>query len=183
MCFLLQANNVYIWRELTSLDLSENSIAHINLSAVSLVPKLRSLNLSHNALDCLANLSNLCDLEELNLSNNRMQQLPDVHTKLGNVKTIHLAQNKLRRLDGLSKVYGLVHLDVRSNRISDLETIRCVTSLPCLEGLILTGNAVTTVLDFRIKVLTMFGKSSSSHKLKMLKKKVLCYLTVLYNVN
>ena len=92
------------------------------------------------------------------MSNNRIRQLPDLHTKLGNVKSLFLSQNRLTTLEGLGKLYGLVALDVRSNRISDLETIRTVAALPCLEELTLTGNPVTTVLDFRTKVLTMFGK-------------------------
>ena len=122
-----------------------------------LVPHVRTLNLSHNRLQGLPNLSNLSSLEELNLSNNRISQLKDLHTKLGNVKTLHLAVNQLRLLEGVSKMYGLVVLDVRSNQIADLESVRSAASLPCLEVLTLTGNPVTTVLDFRTKVLTMFG--------------------------
>ena len=106
----------------------------------------------------MTNLSSLSGLEELNLSNNRIRQLPDLHTKLGNVKSLLLAQNRLSTLDGLNKLYGLVALDVRSNKITDLETIRPIAALPCLEELTLTGNPVTTVIDFRTKVLTMFGK-------------------------
>ena len=139
------------------MNLSENLITEIRAIAINLVPKIHTLNLSHNSLTNVANLSSLSDLEHLNLSNNRIEQLTELHTKLGNVKSINLAQNKVRRLDGLGKVYGLVHLDVRSNQISDLETVRCLACLPCLEGLTLTGNSVTTLLDFRTKVLTMFG--------------------------
>jgi Leucine-rich repeat (LRR) protein len=122
----------------------------------------------------VTNLSSLSALEELNLSNNRIRQLPDLHTKLGNVKSLLLAQNRLTNLDGLGKLYGLVTLDVRSNKIADLETIRPVAALPCLEELTLTGNPVTTVLDFRTKVLTMFGKNglfTLSVMHKSLKKK------------
>jgi len=151
----------FIWRELVSLNLSENSISQIGATAVTLVPKLRTLNVSHNWLSSVANLSNLCDLEHLNLSNNRIEHLTEIHTKLGNVKSLNLAQNGLRRVDALSKVYGLVSLDVRCNQIGDLETVRCISSLPCLEVLTLTGNSVTTMLDFRTKVLTMFGSRAA----------------------
>ena len=150
-----------MWRELVSLDVSENVIESVDSSTMTLVPKLRQLNLSHNHLQGLNSLSSLSALEELNLSDNRIAQLRDLHTKLGNVKSLHLAVNHLRFLDGLSKLYGLVILDVRSNQIADLETVRSVTSLPCLEVLTLTGNPVTTVLDFRTKVLTMFGSRAS----------------------
>lgn len=153
----MKVNTNFIWRELISLNLSENSISQIGATAVTLVPKLRNLNVSHNWLSSVANLSSLSDLEHLTLSNNRIEHLTEIHTRLGNVKSLNLAQNNLRRLDGLSKVYGLVSLDVRCNQISDLETVRCISCLPCLEVLTLTGNSVTTMLDFRTKVLTMFG--------------------------
>lgn len=159
VCWFSQVNSPYTWRELVSLNLSDNNITEISPAAVCLVPKLRRLWLSCNALESVTNLSSLSDLEELNLSNNRIRQLPDLHTKLGNVKSVFLAQNRLTTLDGLGKLYGLVTLDVRSNRIADLETIRPVAALPCLEELTLTGNPVTTVLDFRTKVLTMFGNA------------------------
>lgn len=149
-----------MWRELISLDLSENNLTEVSPAAVCLVPRLRRLWLNCNALETVTNLSNLSALEELNLSNNRIRQLPNLHTKLGNVKSLLLAQNRLTSLDGLGKLYGLVTLDVRSNKIADLETIRPVAALPCLEELTLTGNPVTTVLDFRTKVLTMFGSKS-----------------------
>lgn len=128
-----------------------------------LMPKLRLLNLSHNAIETIGSLSHLSELEELHLSNNRIRQLPDLHTKLGNVKRLSLAQNQLASFDGLGKLYGLVSLDVGSNRIMDLDKIRRVASLPCLEELTLIGNPVTTVLDFRTKVFSMFGKLTDAH--------------------
>lgn len=156
--FWWQANSSYTWRELVSLNLSGNSITEVHPAAVHLVPKLRSLDLSHNSLSSWSiDLSSLSDLEELDLSYNRIAQLPDLHTKLGNLKSLRLAQNKLTVLDGLAKLYGLVTLDVRSNRIAELDAVRAISSLPCLEDLTLTGNPVTTVLDFRTKVFTLFG--------------------------
>lgn len=156
---MLQPNSPYTWRELVSLNLEENCINEIHPAAVHLVPKLQRLNLSHNRLEVVADLSSLSDLEELDLSDNRIAHLPDLHTKLGNLKSLKLAQNRLTGLEGLAKLYGLVSLDVRSNRIADLDAVKPVASLPCLDELTLTGNPVTTVLDFRTKVFTMFGMS------------------------
>ena len=94
------------------------------------MPKLRRLDLSFNSLNAMANLSSLSDLEELNLSNNKIQHIEQLHMKLGNIKKLNLSQNRLNSfilfstlyffnllfqfrltsLDGLSKLYGLVIL-------------------------------------------------------------------------
>jgi len=71
-------------------------------------------------------------------------------------QNLNVAANQLRRLDGLAKLYGLVRLDAGGNRVADVESVRAVAQLPCLEALTLTANPVTSVVDFRTKVLTMF---------------------------
>lgn len=48
-------------------------------------------------------------------------------------------------------------LDVRFNQLKELESVRHVTQLPQLEELTLLGNPCETVLDFRVKILQMFG--------------------------
>ena len=72
-------------------------------------------------------------------------------------------------------------LDVRFNLIKDLESVRVgVTQLPQLEQLILIGNPVETVLDFRVKVLQMFGRHKCSECFS--RKSVITNVLIIYQV-
>ena len=141
------------------------------------VPKLQFLDLSHNNINCIQNLSHLSQLRELNLSFNNFSYLEDVHTKLGNVKVLILDSNKLFSLEGLDKMYSLekvfVHLLIlnllfksgkcfhlqlscMSNRICELVDVAAISSLPCLISFHLKENPVCSVLEYRTKVLELF---------------------------
>lgn len=86
----------FVWRRLTSLDVSRNAIESVDASLASLAPQLRRLDVSHNRLTGLASLSSLSSLEELSLAHNLIEQLRDLHTKLGNVKvTVCLKKKEL----------------------------------------------------------------------------------------
>lgn len=76
--------------------------------------------------------------------------------KVGNIKTLNLSQNHIVSLKGFRKLYSLVTLNLSCNKIVDIEEVCYIGDLPCLENLILTGNAVATTIDYRIKVLEHF---------------------------
>ncbi|KHN71165.1 Nischarin [Toxocara canis] len=124
------------------------------------------MDLSHNRLvDIGRHLQHLYSLYELNLSHNGIEQLDEWHTKLGNVKRLHLAGNSIRSLKGLSKLYSLEYLDVSDNSISLPEDVAPVGSLPCLEHLILRGNPVRQVVEYRTKLLESFGERAAEVRL------------------
>ncbi|VDN44026.1 unnamed protein product [Gongylonema pulchrum] len=103
-------------------------------------------------------MQHLTMLTELDLSYNAIENLDSWHTKLGNVKQLHLAGNKISSLNGLHKLYSLEFLDVRDNNVSSPEDIKSVGSLPCLDHLILRGNPIRHVIEYRTKVLEHFGE-------------------------
>ncbi|PNI80274.1 NISCH isoform 5 [Pan troglodytes] len=136
------------WQALTTLDLSHNSISEIDES-VKLIPKIEFLDLSHNGLLVVDNLQGChCAVSWL-------------HTKLGNIKTLNLAGNLLESLSGLHKLYSLVNLDLRDNRIEQMEEVRSIGSLPCLEHVSLLNNPLSIIPDYRTKVLAQFGERAS----------------------
>ncbi|KAM4613145.1 nischarin isoform 2-T2 [Polymixia lowei] len=149
-----------LWRNLTTLDMSHNTITTID-NSVKLVPKVEFLDLSHNRLVSVENLQYLYNLVHLDLSYNTLRVLEGAHTRLGNIKTLSLAGNQLDRLSGLSKLYSLVHLDLSSNQLAQLEEIRNIGSLPCLEKLILSNNPMCIIPDYRTKVLAQFWDRAS----------------------
>lgn len=147
---------VPVWRSLTTLDLSHNDISAID-SSVKLIPKVEFLDLSHNQLSSVENLQHLYSLVHVDLSYNRLCALDAAHTRLGNIKTLGLSGNQLSSLQGLSKLYSLVNLDLSHNQLAQLEEIRNIGSLPCLEKLNLADNPMCIIPDYRTKVLAQFG--------------------------
>lgn len=151
----------YIWTELESLNLSRNSISKIDKSLV-LTRGLKYLNLSSNKITSVGNyLTKLPQLLQLDLSANQLDTLDDLHTKFGNITKLNLSQNNLTDLKGLFKLYSIIILNLSSNRIQALSDVEGICGLPCLEEINLSGNPVTTCIDYRVKILEMFGKRSS----------------------
>ncbi|KAL3852935.1 hypothetical protein ACJMK2_016540 [Sinanodonta woodiana] len=147
---------VSYWEQIIRADFSNNSIRAID-DSVQLMPKIEQLNLSHNQIECIQHLQWLSGMTSLDLSYNLIVSQEALHTKLGNLKTLNLAGNKLDTLQGFSKLFCLETLDVSHNQISQVEDVQSVCSLPCLENLLLIGNPVTIVLDYRTRTLAMFG--------------------------
>uniref|UniRef100_A0A3P9HE48 Nischarin n=1 Tax=Oryzias latipes TaxID=8090 RepID=A0A3P9HE48_ORYLA len=145
-----------VWRNLTTLDMSHNCISTID-SSVRVIPKVEFLDLSYNKLSSVENLQHLYNLVHVDLSFNNLRVLEAAHTRLGNIKTLNLAGNQLECLSGLSKLYSLVNLDLSHNQLAQLEEIRNISHLPCLEKLNLSSNPICIDPDYRTKVLALFG--------------------------
>lgn len=145
-----------VWRNLTTLDMSHNCISTID-SSVKLIRKVEFLDLSYNQLSSVENLQHLYNLVHVDLSYNSLRVLEAAHTRLGNIKTLSLAGNQLDRLTGLTKLYSLVNLDLSHNQLAQLEEIKNISSLPCLEKLNLSSNPMCIIPDYRTKVLALFG--------------------------
>ncbi|XP_062400691.1 nischarin [Sardina pilchardus] len=148
------------WKTLTTLDMSHNLIACIDES-VKLIPQVEFLDLSHNELSHVENLQHLYNLIHLDLSYNNLAVLEGVHTKLGNIKTLNLAGNQLETLSGLTKLYSLVNLDLSSNKLAQIDEIKPIGTLPCLEKLSLVNNPMCIIPDYRTKVLAQFWDRAS----------------------
>ena len=108
----------------------------------------------------IENLSQLTRLSVLELADNDVSEAAELNAKLGQVERIDLSHNKLKSLSGFSRLYSLRHLNVAANRIKELDSVRPVSGLPCLESLNLQGNVVTTIVDYR-----WVARSSSLFKL------------------
>lgn len=156
----VEGNHPYKWLMLTDVDVSCNQVSKIDES-ISLAPSIERLNLSHNKLSSVECLTSLPHLVSLNLSNNLFSSLDSMHTKLGNVVDLDLSQNNLSSLKGLDKLYSLASLNVSTNNLCEIHEVSHIARLPCLETLIITGNPVATVVDYRTKVLELFGQRAS----------------------
>ncbi len=132
--------------KLVILDLSSNRVSKLNVSLGPL-KVLQELNLSGNFLyhipsQFLATLPK--SLAVLNLSNNKLQMIPDKICRTRNLSTLDLRNNDLRRLPfTIGRLAGLKRLDVGGNTelrilpgcISRLKLDHISLSTSCLYGL------------------------------------------------
>uniref|UniRef100_A0A914WJJ3 Uncharacterized protein n=1 Tax=Plectus sambesii TaxID=2011161 RepID=A0A914WJJ3_9BILA len=77
--------------------------------------------------------------------------------KLGNLKRLVLTGNSIRSLNGLRKLFCLQFLDLKDNSLAQVADVWPVGRLPCLDTLILTGNPVEAIVEYRTRVLEAFG--------------------------
>ncbi|XP_020832391.1 malignant fibrous histiocytoma-amplified sequence 1 [Phascolarctos cinereus] len=120
---------------LTELDVSHNRLGAVAAEVLSALPQLRKLNLSHNQLaDLPAQLGALGHLEELDVSFNRLPQLPDALGRLRALRTLDLDHNQLTAFPPqLLQLATLEELDVSGNRLRGLpEEIGALRALKIL---------------------------------------------------
>uniref|UniRef100_A0A8C8VM61 Leucine rich repeat neuronal 2 n=1 Tax=Pelusios castaneus TaxID=367368 RepID=A0A8C8VM61_9SAUR len=121
-------------RNLTELDLSQNSFSDLWDFSLKNMPQLLSLHLEENQLAELADnsFSGLANLQELYLNHNQLRRIsPRAFSGLGNLLRLHLNSNLLRTVDS-----------------------RWFQVLPSLEILMIGGNKVDAILDMNFRPLS-----------------------------
>ena len=116
-CQIVGANRLEI------IDLSYGELEVIT-SAFFTLPKLRFLNLSHNALGVSGShfqetFSNLNHLVDINLSSNRLSRIsPSAFDHCTHLRRVDLADNELTHIDfNLRHLPELKHMDLSGNRL------------------------------------------------------------------
>lgn len=122
------------------------------------MPNLRQFELSFNKLRDVFTLTSLPLLERISYSGNVIcSSLTDLHLRFGNIIILDMSQNMIECLQPFHKLYSLVVLNLSCNKVTDVDQVKHISNLPCLESLILTGNPVSSSVDFRVKALSFFG--------------------------
>jgi len=149
-----------IWNKVKVVDFSWNEIVTLK-SLTILTPNVKTINLNGNLLNTIEDLSPLSYLSHLSLSSNNITEVFDLHTKLGNVICLNLSSNKISNLEAFSKLFSLEMLDLGSNLVNDIDQLKHLSGLENMNYLVLSGNPVSTVVDYRIKVLGILKKRTS----------------------
>ncbi|MBL7787056.1 MAG: leucine-rich repeat domain-containing protein [Chitinophagales bacterium] len=124
---------------LTSLNLNDNQLT--NISELSGLGALTSLYLSGNQLTDISDLSGLAALASLDLSDNQLTDVSDL-SGLAALTSLDLCDNQLTDISALSGLSALTSLYLRDNQlthISDLSGLAALTSLN------LSGNQLTDI--------------------------------------
>ncbi|XP_076261026.1 nischarin-like [Rhynchophorus ferrugineus] len=148
------------WTILETLDLSNNNLTEID-HTINLARSLKNLILDHNKISTISDLTQLTNLTSLSIEYNLITVCNDLHTRLGNVKSLNMAQNNVVTTKGFYKLYSLENLNLNCNKISDISELQYLGNLPCLENLILSGNNVAATVDYRVKLFEYFGDRAS----------------------
>lgn len=150
-----------MWINLAEVDFSQNKIKEIDKS-VLLMPAVERLTLNENEITEVNDLTKLEHLTHLYLSANRITNVDDLSTRLGSIVYIDLSQNRISSLKGFSNLTSLEGLDLGSNIITDVTEVQYIKNLPKFDYLILTGNPVSTIVDYRAKVLEHFERRAAN---------------------
>ncbi|CAI6346896.1 unnamed protein product [Macrosiphum euphorbiae] len=153
-------DSTMIWNKVKVVDFSWNEILTLK-SLTVLTPNVKTINLNGNLLNTIEDLSPLSYLSHLSLSSNNITEVLDLHTKLGNVICLNLSSNKISNLEAFSKLFSLEMLDLGSNLVEDIDQLKHLSGLQNMNYLVLSGNPVSTVVDYRIKVLGILKKRTS----------------------
>lgn len=142
--------------EMTSLDLSFNTIRHIK--HLDKLVKLRELFMCQNDISKIENLGNLAELTNLELGANRIRSIENLNS-LCNLENLWLAKNKINKLQNLENLAKLRLLSIQSNRITKIEGLEKLTNL---EELYISHNGIEKIegLD-NLKKLTTVDVSNN----------------------
>ena len=89
------------------------------------------------------NVKKLANILSLNLSHNRLENLPDIFLQLINLTCLYLNNNRLSSLpESIGCLKRLQELDLRNNQLKVLDVVR---KLPDLRKLLVEGNPLTLV--------------------------------------
>ena len=99
------------------LDLGVNSIPDEELTVFRHLIRLKQLNLSHNKISSIHDLTDLTRLKSLALSNNRIKTI-EVLQNLKNLESLNLKMNFISNIDPLESLPNLKKLHLKINKVS-----------------------------------------------------------------
>jgi internalin A len=105
----------------------ENSWSISDISVLSSLSHLTTLNLSNNAIENVEKIDEQKFLEKLYLNNNRISSFPSL-AKLRSLTEVYLSNNKLSDVAFLEHSVNVKTLDLHSNEIADLTPLKKIIS-------------------------------------------------------
>jgi internalin A len=135
---------------LQSLDLSGNQISDI--SALSNLTNLQSLNLRANQISDISALASLTNLQSLYLGEDQSLLYPGKNqisnisalSNLTNLQSLDLSDNQISNISALANLTNLQSLDLSDNQISDISALANLTNLQSLD---LSDNQISDIIS------------------------------------
>lgn len=148
------------WRFLRFLSLAENGLTEVSEQALApLVNSLHFLDLSRNRFAKVPTaLASLTHLRSLDLSHNALETLHSLAQRpLPCIATLNLRGNKLKQLAGIEKCPSLERIDLRDNAMKDPTEIARLQGMPGMKELFVAGNPFCRLhTDYRVTIFNVF---------------------------
>lgn len=125
--------------QLTSIDLPAHEIS--NIAPLSNLTKLTRINLMANNISDLTPISELTSLNSLVLDYNQISNIENLR-KLVNLNSLSLSSNQISDISVVSNFVELEHLNLSTNQISYISSLENVTKL---EFLGLSSNRISNI--------------------------------------
>lgn len=114
----------------TNLSLAFNRFAGIP-AQLNQYKSLEHLNIPNNRIRNLTGIGSLTNLHYLNLSGNRISEIPDEIENLQNLFELDLSNNRIKKVNtGITKLKNLKILNLKGNKIPFVELKRIIQALP-----------------------------------------------------
>lgn len=151
------------WAFLKHLCLADNSLTVIPSTMLSVLTSLTHLDLSSNLLVSVPSLSMLYNLVSLNLSDNMIDSVLGIYTKLGQLITLNLSRNRLESLCGLERLMALERIDLRHNHVVESAEVGRLAVLPNVSEVWIEGNPlVEEEENYRVRCFNHFWKEGKT---------------------
>lgn len=119
---------------------------------LSILPNLRRLNLSYNAISKIEGLDRLVHLSELNLAENNINRIENLDY-LKSLQKLNLSGNVIERIPAtIRQLHQLNHLRITRNNLSHIEDIQHLAHLPYLTNLRIDENPLCDDPDYDLYI-------------------------------
>ncbi|AOA62270.1 Hypothetical protein PP7435_CHR2-0444 [Komagataella phaffii CBS 7435] len=170
---IINSNSLYPhrWAKLKHLSLAENKIPYIEDHSFSRLVNLTSLDLSSNRLkEVPKEVLSLQGLKSLNLSYNQISCTQTFTVrKLKHLTLLNLRNNVISSLEGLEDLDSLSKLDLRGNKICQFADVKplLLNKSVSLGALYLIGNPIAKIRGYRVTLFNLFNGVEYGCKLKI----------------
>ncbi|CAN4088729.1 unnamed protein product [Withania somnifera] len=156
------------WNRLSFISCARNGLVLMDES-LQLLPAVETLDLSANKFAKLDNLRKCTKLKHLDLGFNHLRNISSFSGVSCNIVKLVLRNNALTTLRGIENLKSLQGLDISYNIISNLLEMEILAGLPSLQSLWLEGNPLCYSRWYRAQVFSFFP---SPEKMELDEKKI-----------
>ncbi|QPG74201.1 hypothetical protein FOA43_001525 [Brettanomyces nanus] len=166
-------HSVNNWKLLKHLSFTENCISKITSASFSHISNLSSLDLSYNRLTSVPSeaLSKLPNLKSLNLSFNRLISAHDFPSNMNKLVILNLRGNRLVDLESIDRLKSLEKLDIRQNRLKKIAGLKPLlmtgSNKVILKAVYLAGNPLSSNRGYRMELFNLFNGINYSNNVKI----------------